>query len=109
MMETEMVAKLRRTILQRATGKSHLLSEGVKNYDRPFMLVCKNIQEGKRLTNNNPNATYITPTDLSKLHGVTIEPIIFDQEVVKEYLLKILDLESDIDVLKDRLERCKTH
>ena len=103
-----MVAKLRHTVLQRATGKSHLLAEGVKNYDRPYMLVCKSIQEGKRLTSNNPNATYITSVDLKKLYG-TNEPIIFDQEVVKEYLEKILDLESDIAVLKDKLERCKTH
>jgi hypothetical protein len=107
-MKTEIIAELRRTTTLRATGKSHLLAEGVKNYERPFMLVCKSIQEGKRLTSNNPNASYITPTDLKKLYG-TNKPIIFDQEVVKEYLLKILDLEGDIDVLEDKLERCKTN
>lgn len=107
-MKTEMIAGLRHVTARRATGKSHLLAEGVKNYDRPFMLVCRSIQEGKRLTGNNPNATYITSADTNKLHGSN-EPIIFDQEEVKKYLDRILDLESDIAILKDKLERCKAH
>ncbi len=84
---------------RRRSGKSHLLSEGIKNYDRPFMLVCRNIVDGKRLTNNNPNATYITPETAYKLKG-SIQPVIFDQEVVIQYLEKILELESKLSVSK---------
>ena len=75
----------------RGTGKSQLLREGVKNYDRPFLLVCRSVEEGKNLTDKNPNATYVTPRAMKNLRGSNSR-IIFDQEMVLEYLMSLDEL-----------------
>ena len=99
-MKTEYIQELLFATSRRQTGKSHLLQEGIKDYDRPFMLVCRNIREGKRLTNNNQNATYITPETINNLKGSN-SPIIFDQQEVLEYLQQIL-------YHKNNLLQCKS-
>ena len=99
-MKTEYIQELLFATSRRQTGKSHLLQEGIKDYDRPFMLVCRNIREGKRLTNNNQNATYITPETINNLKGSN-SPIIFDQQEVLEYLQQIL-------YHKNKLPQCKS-
>ena len=68
----------------RHTGKTELLRRGVDNYDRPFILVCKTIEQG-RLVTQNPNCIYITPKSMDKLKGRSL-PIIFDQEWVLDLL-----------------------
>lgn len=88
----------------RATGKSQLLGEGVKRYNKPFKLVCGSVEEGERLTNKNPNATYITPSTLNQLRGDN-SPIIFDQEEVLGYLREILVLKSEVEMLRDYVKR----
>jgi predicted AAA+ superfamily ATPase len=99
-MNTKHIRELVFSTGMRQTGKSHLLQEGIKDYDQPFMLVCRNIQEGKRLTNNNPNATYITPKTINNLKGRN-SPIIFDQEEVLQYLQQILQLRDELDWYKE--------
>jgi hypothetical protein len=88
----------------RATGKSELLGEGVKRYNKPFNLVCGSIKEGVRLTNKNPNATYITPNTLNQLSGNN-SPIIFDQEEVLGYLRELMVLKSEVEMLRDYIKR----
>ena len=46
---------------KRATGKSTVLAEGIANYSEEFILVCRTVQEGRRLTRNNSNAIYLCP------------------------------------------------
>lgn len=83
----------------RGTGKSELLGQGVHYYKRPFIVVCNNIEQGMRLTDKNPHANYVTPNNINRLRGTKL-PIIFDQEVVLEYLEEILVLKSEIRRLK---------
>lgn len=77
-------------IQKRQTGKSFLLKNGIDNYDKPFILVCKSIEEGKRLT-NNPNCKIVTPKTSNNLMGTSI-PIIFDQEVILDMLIEYENL-----------------
>lgn len=105
-MNTKHIRELVFSTGMRQTGKSHLLQEGIKDYDQPFMLVCRNIQEGKRLTNNNPNATYITPQTIDNLKGRN-SPIIFDQEEVLQYLKQILQLEDELLRYKSAINEIK--
>lgn len=105
-MNTKHTQELIFTTSIRQTGKSHLLQEGIKNYDQPFMLVCRNIKEGKRLTGNNPNATYVTPQTINNLNGRN-SPIIFDQEEVLGYLKYILELETENEILRNRISMIK--
>ena len=84
-------------IKARGTGKSSLLQKGVENYDRPFALVCRTMEEGRRLTNDNPNAIYIT-SNTSNIRGSRL-PIIFDQEVVADYLDEIEKLHNRLNLL----------
>ena len=47
---------------KRATGKSTVLAEGIANYSEEFILVCRTVQERRRLTRNNSNAIYLCPS-----------------------------------------------
>lgn len=75
----------------RQTGKTELLRRGVDNYDRPFILVCKTIEQG-RLVTQNPNCIYVTPKSIDKLRGRSV-PIIFDQEWVLDLLKETSELQ----------------
>jgi len=84
----------------RQTGKTELLRIGIKNYDKPFILVCCNLEQGKLLTNGNPNAIYVTTNVANTLKGRYRLPIIFDQEIVLDYLHQIRELQTELNLLK---------
>ena len=88
---------------KRATGKSTVLAEGIANYSEEFILVCRTVQEGRRLTRNNSNAIYLCPPEALRSPHPDV-PIVFDQEEVKGYLWTIADQEEEISSLKLQVE-----
>lgn len=100
---------VRETLLitsRRGTGKSQILAEGVAKYPGKFILVCRSIQEGRRLTQGNPNAIYLCPPESSVL-GHSDLPIVFDQEEVKGYLHAIAMQQEEIDLLEQKVDELK--
>jgi len=87
----------------RATGKTTLLQTGIKNYDKPFLFVCTSTRRGEFETDKNPNAIYITEETQDKLFGVDY-PIILNHDVISWIIDRVFDLESENQLLKNKLE-----
>ena len=100
------VKKTLLSVSMRGTGKSSILAEGVARYPGKFILVCRSIQEGRRLTLGNPNAIYLCPPE-SYVLGHADLPIVFDQEEVKGYLHAIVLQQEEIDLLEQKVYELK--
>lgn len=91
-------------ISKRQTGKSTLLQVGIKNYDRPFLFVCENIQRGKFETDNNPMALYVTKYNIHTTYGNGDLPIIFSHDILQDMLKRLCYLESFYELKKQNHE-----
>lgn len=96
------LASLKIHLNTRATGKTTLLQEGVKNYDKPFLFVCDDVKRGEFETGKNPHAIYVTRNSQDKMRG-SHHPIIVDHDTVSSLINKIFELETENASLKQTL------
>lgn len=96
------LASLKMHLNTRATGKTTLLQEGVKNYDKPFLFVCNDIRRGEFETGKNPHAIYVTENFQTKMFG-SHYPIIVDHDTVSFLIDRIFELQTENAFLKQNL------
>lgn len=77
---------------QRRVGHTTLLQNGIKNYNRPFLFVCKTPDIGKFETGGNKYAIFITPENAKIAHNYRDMPIAFAHEVILDILLHMFSL-----------------
>jgi hypothetical protein len=88
------LASLKMHLNTRATGKTTLLQEGVKNYDKPFLFVCNDIRRGEFETSKNPHAIYVTENSQDKMM-CSSHPIIVDHDTVSSLIDRIFELQTE--------------
>jgi hypothetical protein len=100
------LASLKIHLNTRANGKTTLLQEGVKNYDKPFLFVCNDIRRGEFETGKNPHAIYVTENSQDKMIGSSY-PIIVDHDTVSSLIDRIFELQTKNASLEQTLRTIK--